>query len=1606
MKKICALFLVCWLIAVGFSCFGQTPSPDSENEADVQGMPLGYSEHGTQQTMIEPFLAKKDYEIQPAEETKIPAKRLLSTPSINTNDFIVLGYAQNDSIAHQYCWQALTHIAAEFSSFNSNGNVSSGGWTSRAAELKPGGAADICGVKVIFTIINNGFDPSILDSVMQDDGKRQTLANEVAAIVNNTSDNCAGVNLDFEPFDSGTSVATTNGIVDFIAKLRAALNADKELSIYLSPTYYSRFSILISGAIDDLDYINYSCYPWSGSWSTTAIAVAPQSSYVTQVNKYMDAGCPPEKMVLTLPSYGVSFDTVTAGYGASVINHNGSYGYCAAKFNTTLSATLRTRQYRSGAESPWFSYYNGTDYTTIMYDDEISLAVKIRAARSWIGSSYPGRKLRGVGFWSLMWMAPNYSSSFKSFDMESGKLESKNRTYPMIYQATLEMLAPPGTRAYPIEKWEALDARWRDNGAAANDRKDDVNAGSYSTFRSIVAAPAGTGKPANTTNCMRINFNFSGANGRELFRYEILGHHTETTQQDLWAAKGFFSLNSKVMVDVYTPSAYANRTVRMILMDKKGELEQSKQYSLNSSGWRTLTWDLRADPVSAYNTDFNQYKDGDGTIDTDGAGARDLALIGFLIENGSSTGGGSVYFDELRWSPAPPNAKNYVINEFRYHGNSKEFVEIYGPAGALPANFELRFLSGDSESVTTIALGGQTIPNDAGGYGFFVVGDPDTANVDYSTGFSASVDDIPDISPAAIQLYDSSTGYVYDSVVYRAMGGMGYLNRPFALGATDNGYPWCGAIGTGTDSGGTKPYTLGRFPDGNNSFVNFDDFTFMPYTPGSPNGSSITTFPTTYNFSTAPANAFQTYQSFTVANPTTAGLPASPSGGNAHRCVDTTGGGVISVIGDASLGANNTGYKVSGEIYIQPSTDPAQASAIGICGRQGSTFFTSISVNDSGYDSGYWLIYENAPGVDLNNGRPNHPGVCEFVYASNDNMDGTPVTLLASKTISELGITAGSWTTFYMCIDPNANTSNRLVVKLNNTVVYQGDIPSGGPTSGAFQVGFRENHAGGPVSKEGTWIDNLTIDTAPSVVDAYSISSREVKVIFDKNVDLASAQTAANYSIPGITFDTAARDGSDYKVVILHTTASVSGDRVADTLTVNNVQPNGGGPGCVNQNITFYAGLTAINNIQPNTGTPLNPAYKITTRGIVFANDGVNEVWIADAAGANRGILITSASFKSLVSVGEQPIVVGQVFETNTVTQIQNPILISKTTGTPFAATVVTCADIANTIAPNTNPAEQYEGALVTIASALATTPNNFSSEYYFSITTDGGITKVYVDDEAWHQFGGSAPVTIGRTYSITGVVSHDGTRYTLNPRNSGDIAAVNVAPTLVNNSPLTVLEGGSGTITTSLLRATDPEQGASQLIYTIGITPIRGTLKKGAAALGAGGTFTQADIDANSITYTHDGSETTADSFTFTVSDGQGGTIPSTVFNINVTPVNDAPVLTKNAGLVCSRGEVKVIGQNVLKAEDVDNTASQLVFTITTGPSNGTIRLNGSPATTFTQDDINNNRVAYAHNGGFASSDDFKFNLSDGAGGVITNQNFHITITPPTNVTDWIMIK
>ncbi|NCR09221.1 MAG: hypothetical protein GPI95_13180 [Microcystis aeruginosa LG13-11] len=135
---------------------------------------------------------------------------------------------------------------------------------------------------------------------------------------------------------------------------------------------------------------------------------------------------------------------------------------------------------------------------------------------------------------------------------------------------------------------------------------------------------------------------------------------------------------------------------------------------------------------------------------------------------------------------------------------------------------------------------------------------------------------------------------------------------------------------------------------------------------------------------------------------------------------------------------------------------------------------------------------------------------------------------------------------------------------------------------------------------------------------------------------------------------------------------------------------------------------------------------------------------------------------------------------------------------------------------------------------------------------------------------------------------------------NSGDttkqttfsIISVNQPPQLTINQNLTLDEGKTANITSNQLQVTDTDNTAAQITYTLTHLPDNGSLLLNSTALTLNNTFTQADIDNNKLIYTHNGSETTSDSFNFTVSDGTGGSLAATTFNITVNPVNDVPVV------------------------------------------------------------------------------------------------------------------
>ena len=67
--------------------------------------------------------------------------------------------------------------------------------------------------------------------------------------------------------------------------------------------------------------------------------------------------------------------------------------------------------------------------------------------------------------------------------------------------------------------------------------------------------------------------------------------------------------------------------------------------------------------------------------------------------------------------------------------------------------------------------------------------------------------------------------------------------------------------------------------------------------------------------------------------------------------------------------------------------------------------------------------------------------------------------------------------------------------------------------------------------------------------------------------------------------------------------------------------------------------------------------------------------------------------------------------------------------------------------------------------------------------------------------------------------------------------------------------------------------------------------------------------------------------------------------------------------------------------------------YTIVTGPTYGTLLLNGAPTSTFTQNDIDNNRVTYRETVAGASGDSFQFTVSDAAGNQTLVQQYDFSV-------------
>lgn len=154
-----------------------------------------------------------------------------------------------------------------------------------------------------------------------------------------------------------------------------------------------------------------------------------------------------------------------------------------------------------------------------------------------------------------------------------------------------------------------------------------------------------------------------------------------------------------------------------------------------------------------------------------------------------------------------------------------------------------------------------------------------------------------------------------------------------------------------------------------------------------------------------------------------------------------------------------------------------------------------------------------------------------------------------------------------------------------------------------------------------------------------------------------------------------------------------------------------------------------------------------------------------------------------------------------------------------------------------------------------------------------------------------------------------------------------------------------------------------------------------------------------DTLTYTPNANFNGVDSFTYIVSDNNGGNASVTV-DVSVNAVNDAPVIENSAGSVDEDGVLSITA-SMLDVSDLDNTAAEIVFTIESLAMNGTLYRDSialSANDTFTQQDVIDGVLNFEPDADAFGEMSFDYSVSDGTA-ILSAQSFEITVNAVNDV-------
>jgi DNA/RNA endonuclease G (NUC1) len=224
-----------------------------------------------------------------------------------------------------------------------------------------------------------------------------------------------------------------------------------------------------------------------------------------------------------------------------------------------------------------------------------------------------------------------------------------------------------------------------------------------------------------------------------------------------------------------------------------------------------------------------------------------------------------------------------------------------------------------------------------------------------------------------------------------------------------------------------------------------------------------------------------------------------------------------------------------------------------------------------------------------------------------------------------------------------------------------------------------------------------------------------------------------------------------------------------------------------------------------------------------------------------------------------------------------------------------------------------------------------------------------------------------------------DSFTYTANDGHGGTaVATVNVTINAVNDNPVAVNDSAStnedNSVTIDVVANDTDVDGDSLSLTSVGV-----------ASHGS------VSIVSGKASYSPAANYNGSDSFGYVVSDGHGGQANGSV-NVTINPVNDAPTANNQSANTASNTPVAI----TLTGNDLETPSGSLTFTVTSGPSHGSLAGSGA-------------NLTYMPGPNYSGPDSFKFTVTDtgdGSSAPLTSAEATVSITVNDTVAPTITLN